>query len=463
MSKIGFELYHYDERGRVACKLSAYDSHWLKTACMSYNFVGDVVSVLETVYAHEENQYRILARRRTGSAYHPGTRLPASMTVTHTDRNGNTASQMVSKPAYDVFGNTIADDRPGTAADMAYTYDTLHGWLKGISSPCGFSEQLQRETAANAQFSGNIGRMQWRNTAGGEVHSYDYAYDALGRLTDALYSSSADGTAGRYDEQVTYNPNGSITALQRNGMKNDGTFGAIDRLAIDYDGNRLLKVTDSAEPVNYNGSLDFEDGDDAECEYRYDSNGALTGDSNRGITGITYDYGHHPCTIAMTTRMKRVSNVYTSDGRKLSSRHVSYIPKGNGANRRIVVFDQYVDGLVLRDGKPLMWLFDGGYVDLDANGSPTRWNYHVADHLGSTRKVVDSSGTVRETVNYYPFGSEMRMQAPAQMDGDFLQPYRFTGKELDRLNGLNMYDFGARWYDVAGVPMWTSVDPLAGK
>ena len=57
----------------------------------------------------------------------------------------------------------------------------------------------------------------------------------------------------------------------------------------------------------------------------------------------------------------------------------------------------------------------------------------------------------------------MRMQDPAQMTGDFLQPYRFTGKELDRVNGLNMYDFGARWYDVAGVPMWTSVDPLAEK
>ena len=26
-----------------------------------------------------------------------------------------------------------------------------------------------------------------------------------------------------------------------------------------------------------------------------------------------------------------------------------------------------------------------------------------------------------------------------------------------------MYDFGARWYDVAGVPMWTSIDPLCEK
>ena len=120
-------------------------------------------------------------------------------------------------------------------------------------------------------------------------------------------------------------------------------------------------------------------------------------------------------------------------------------------------------GLILRDGVPYIWQFDGGYVELDTNGTPTSWNYYVTDHLGSTRKVVDSNNNVKETINYYPFGSEMKMQDPAQMAGDTWQPYRFTSKELDNQNGLNWYDFGARWYDVAGVPMWTSVDPLAEK
>jgi RHS repeat-associated protein len=55
------------------------------------------------------------------------------------------------------------------------------------------------------------------------------------------------------------------------------------------------------------------------------------------------------------------------------------------------------------------------------------------------------------------------MQDPAQMAGETWQPYRFTSKELDNQNGLNWYDFGARWFDIAGVPMWTSVDPLAEK
>ena len=149
-------------------------------------------------------------------------------------------------------------------------------------------------------------------------------------------------------------------------------------------------------------------------------------------------------------------------GKKLSSRHMMSIQNGYGNTRRTTT-DLYIDGLILRGGKPLMWQFDGGYVDLDDNGSPTSWNYYVTDHLGSTRKVVDCNDSIRETISYYPFGSEMRMQDPSQMTGDFQHPYRFTGKELDRLNGLNMYDFGARWYDVAGVPMWTSVDPLAEK
>ena len=122
-----------------------------------------------------------------------------------------------------------------------------------------------------------------------------------------------------------------------------------------------------------------------------------------------------------------------------------------------------IDDLILRGDTTLMWRFGGGYVELNANGTPTSWNYYITDHLGSTRMVVDSNDNIRETISYYPFGSEMRMENPALLTGGTSHPFRFTGKELDRLNSLNMYDFGARWYDVAGVPMWTSIDPLCEK
>ena len=51
-------------------------------------------------------------------------------------------------------------------------------------------------------------------------------------------------------------------------MKNNGTFGLIDNLTVSYDGNRLLKVTDAAEALNYNGALDFNDGANADCVTR---------------------------------------------------------------------------------------------------------------------------------------------------------------------------------------------------
>ena len=223
---------------------------------------------------------------------------------------------------------------------------------------------------------------------------------------------------------------------------------------------------------------------------------------HRGIDIISYDYGHHPNNVSMG--MRHIRYDYTPDGRKLSTSHATTISK------RItnVTTDTYIDGLILRNGKPQMWQFGGGYVELDDNGTPTSWNYYITDHLGSTRMVVDSNNNIKETINYYPFGSEMRMSNPYQIirknskmnletagftmpadsavnikelgimmpiDSvakgnepalayeDYWQRYRFSGKELDKQNGLNMYDFGARLFDVAGVPMWTSVDPLAEK
>ena len=459
-----FELYRYDANGRMSDKISAYADKWMKTSAMTYNFVGDLRTTKEKVYTCSNGQVSEIANRRIINQYHAGTRLLKKTTVTHLDQNGNTSTQVVSQPTYDVFGNVTANNRPGSAADMTYTYDTLHGWLKGISSPSGFSQQLLREDATVPLFSGNIGSMEWKNTSRGEMHRYDYTYDELGRLTNSQYSSSANDTDDRYNEIVAYNRNGSITSLLRRGMMNNGTFGEIDRLSISYNGNQLMKVTDAAEALNYNGALDFNDGANADCEYKYDSNGALIKDSNRGINSITYDYGHHPYKFNMNipSGPRSLQNDYTPDGRKLSSRHVMSFPKLHGYTKKTTT-DLYIDGLILRNGKPLMWKFDGGYVELDTNGSPTSWNYYVTDHLGSTRKVVDSNNNVKETINYYPFGSEMKMQDPAQMAGDTWQPYRFTSKELDNQNGLNWYDFGARLFDVAGVPMWTSVDPLAEK
>ncbi len=42
------------------------------------------------------------------------------------------------------------------------------------------------------------------------------------------------------------------------------------------------------------------------------------------------------------------------------------------------------------------------------------------------------------------------------------QPYRYNGKELDRFQNLDKYDYGARHCDAA-LGRWLTVDPLAEK
>lgn len=82
--------------------------------------------------------------------------------------------------------------------------------------------------------------------------------------------------------------------------------------------------------------------------------------------------------------------------------------------------------------------------------------HYLTDHLDSTRAVVDSSGTVLEAFDYYPFGLLMPKRNTA--GANTLEKY--TGNELDDEAGLNVFYAGTRYLDPA-LRQWLSVDPKA--
>ena len=60
-----------------------------------------------------------------------------------------------------------------------------------------------------------------------------------------------------------------------------------------------------------------------------------------------------------------------------------------------------------------------------------------------------------QITNYYAYGTFMGDVSR----GTGIQTDRYTGKELDRQAGLDLYDYGARQYD-ATVGLFTSMDPM---
>lgn len=114
----------------------------------------------------------------------------------------------------------------------------------------------------------------------------------------------------------------------------------------------------------------------------------------------------------------------------------------------------------MKNGKVDKYLFGGGYAQASVASSTTdnfAFYYYNQDHLGNIHEVVDASGAVKQVTNYYPFGAPYAESTAA----DF-QPYKYNGKELDKMHGLNTYDYGARQHDPI-LARWDRIDPLCEK
>lgn len=98
-------------------------------------------------------------------------------------------------------------------------------------------------------------------------------------------------------------------------------------------------------------------------------------------------------------------------------------------------------------------MVDGGYIEGGV------YHYYMTDHFGNNRVVVNASGTVIQRNHYYPFGTAFTENT---VDEQKKQPYKYNGKELDQMHGLNLYDYSARYYESA-VGRFTSVEPMAEK
>jgi len=95
------------------------------------------------------------------------------------------------------------------------------------------------------------------------------------------------------------------------------TYGIIDNMTLSYVGNQLDNAIDLANDPLYLGSQDFKNYMTTypSTEYRYNANGNLTDDSNKGIVTIRSNCLNLPDTVQMKNG-DMASYTYSPSGNK---------------------------------------------------------------------------------------------------------------------------------------------------
>ena len=296
------------------------------------------------------------------------------------DANGNTLAAYTHTAAGNIATHIVGQGAGDTTADGVvtgtYSYNPRE-WVTEIDYAGKFSSELTYDLA------GNVTRQVYRHGSAASKTA-DYAYDALYRITGF-----------------------------------DVTGGTSRDYAYDRSGNLKSMVTGSSR-LNYNYSpsstpnrLDSTTGTGGQT-YGYNQNGWMTA---RGAYTVSYDYR------GLTTGVGSARYFMDPDRRRVKKTvgtAVTYYLRGS-------------DGSVLAEyaGQALSarYVYAGSRRIARIAGSSA--SYYLADHLGSTRSLVDEAGAVTAAYDYWPYGEILASS------GTGATHFRFTGHERDAESNLD--------------------------
>ena len=433
VSGYDYSAVYYDDRGRViqtrtTNHLGGYDYEY---SCLSY-----VDNVEKRQHVHSASG------KATQTETYTYTYDSAQRLITTKYKLNSNSEITLKSNVYDDLGRLESSTQNGSLT-TGYSYN-VRSWLKSITTGALFSESLyynESHGGNTPDYRGNISAMEWN--ADGKSRAYNFTYDYHSRLKKAVYLEGGSAN-GHYDTEYTYDRMGNFKTLKRSGKQDGGKYGPIDNLTFTYSGNQVTKIDDSVTDPTYSGVFNFMDGASQANEYTYDKNGNLTKDLNKKISSIQYNLLNLPASITYSTPniVKSATYVYDATGKKL---RVTYTNPNSTTD--------YCGNMIYENNVLKQILVDGGYVTF--SGSTPQYHFYLKDHLGNNRVVVNANGTKEQVDHYYPFGGLFGEST----NGD-TQRYKYNGKELDRMHGLDWYDYGARHMD--GM-RFTTIDPLAEK
>ena len=454
-----YSVMYYDYRAQlIQTKSNNHLSGGLEKEYLAYNFIGQPI-LKQHIHSATGKTTQTEVYKYT---YDQAGRL---LTTTH-QLNGGTVVTLAQN-SYDELGRLIKNIKNAqNNLTTDYTYN-IRSWTKSISSPL-FRQNLYYNESYGGnikQYNGNISAMEWLIT-GDKTRGYTFVYDNLSRLTAANYRENGVASTN-YKTVYTYDKQSNMKTLQRYGKTTSGSqYALIDNLTMTYIGNQLLAVNDAAATISLAESADFKNYSNVATEYLYNANGAMYKDLNKGISNIQYNTFSLPYTMDIKSPVAEARNEYTysAAGKKLrvvqkwNSNYSSTPVIGSDISVTSlnktettdyagnIIYEAHSDGT-----SKTRILIDGGYIEDKV------YYFYLTDHLGNNRVVANASGVSIQNNHYYPFGMAF---AETSITEQKKQSFKYNGKELDQMHGLNQYDYSARYYD-PGYARFTSLDPQA--
>ena len=402
------------------------------------------------------------------------------------------AEETLSVNYYDELGQLTRKSVGGSIENplqnMDYSY-TVRGWLKGINRPSFAMPTLPQDLfvytmnynrvnndlsgVVSPLYNGNIAEVTWLSNSDNVGRTYGYRYDGLNRLKDGYYQKNGELT-NSYNENVTYDKNGNILTLKRNGDLDSGSdVIQIDDLNYTYtpDTNMYSRIKDhSNHPAGFIPGVPF-GGIEDQDEYFYDEYGNMQAEDNHGIQ---FDFNHLNLPRTSYVYGDNIKYLYDASGQKLQKK----ITEGS-----TVTTIDYLDGFQYKNGVLLFFPTSEGYVD--HTGENYNYVYNYTDHLGNvrmsyTKDPATGNTKILEENHYYPFGmkhakynADQFQYVPVAGNPGYnvgIDPlstgvipdfnYKYNGKEYQQELSLNLYDYSARQYD-ATIGRWLSIDKHA--
>ena len=411
-SKMQYEVYSYDYRGRLE-KIIVKDVYGMVTTYItSYNFNNQIVQ-------QKEEHPMLITTKATTNTYD----LQGRLVKEYTTVNGAAAQVEF---IYNLVGR-LGSKKIGTTTktEINYQYNTQGQLLSAASTP--FTEKLYYNNSSipNAKnyFNGNISAIYWKHS-GQSANTTIFGYDKLNRLVN---STMLVGTP--YTETgFTYDERGNISGFTRYDASSQPT-----RYYLTHSNANRLVIANTDKGQFWG--------------FSYDANGNQTLSPNN-LT-ITYNSLNQPQQVKSGSTVKQ-KFAYLADGRKLHS--ITDIANDGGL--------AYIGSSVFNIGRGNYTGFEStsfsaGRIIRNSSGTYAV-QYHITDHLGSVRVVLNQNMTILEQNDYYPFG----LRHPNASLKTTANRYRYNGKEEIASDATS--DYGARQYS-AEFCQWLQVDPLAEK